>query len=118
MITVAELNAELIRLSKKLDEAQAELVKQVSIEATAEHEFRKARANAFLATSGTVAEREASTDKTTADERYRAHLAQGLAKSALEAVRNIRQQLSALQTLAGAAREEAKLSRYGPEEAA
>lgn len=113
MISVAELNQELIHLSRKLDEAQTSLVGAVQEEAIAENEYRKARANSFLATSGTVGEREAQTDKTVADERYRAHLAQGLSKAALEAVRNCRQQLSALQTLAGAIKEEMRMSGVG-----
>lgn len=113
MNTVSQMNAELTRLSRRLDEVQADLVKAVHEEARAEHEFRKARAHAYLATSGTVGEREASVDKSTADERYQAHLAAGLAKAQLEAVRSLRGQLSALQTMAGAVREELYLTRTG-----
>lgn len=117
MITVAEMNSELVRLSHRLDEAQSSLVAAVQEDAEAQREYRKARANAYLATSGTVGEREASVDKTTADERYAAHLAEGLSKAALESVRNFRSQLSALQTMAGAVREEMKLARTGTEPA-
>lgn len=113
MTTVAEMNAQLVRLSQRLDAAHEELVRLVNDEAKTEHEYRKARANSYLSTSGTVGEREAHTDKTVADERYRAHLAAGLAKSQLEAVRSIRAQMSALQTMASATREEMKMAGVG-----
>lgn len=103
--------------SRDLNDAQANLEAAVRREASAEAEYRKARANAYLATSGTVGEREASVDKTVADERYNAHLAEGLSKSALEAVRNRRTQLSVLQTVANSVKEEMKFARTGPEEA-
>lgn len=116
MTTPQELSDEMLRLSRLIDDAQMKLVEAVHEEATAEHEFRKARANAYLSTSGTVGEREAQTDKTVADEKHRAHLAAGLAKAQLEAVRNLRGQLSALQSISGAVREEMRFSRTAPEE--
>jgi hypothetical protein len=104
----------MIAASHALDEAQAELETCVRRRANAEAEYRKAKANAYLATSGTVGEREAQVDKTIADERYAAHLAEGLAQSALEAVRNRRTQLSVLQTVAGAIKEEMRFERTSP----
>jgi hypothetical protein len=104
----------MIAASHALDEAQADLETCVCRRANAEAEYRKAKANAYLATSGTVGEREAQVDKTIADERYAAHLAEGLAQSALEAVRNRRTQLSVLQTVAGAIKEEMRFERTAP----
>lgn len=111
------LTDEMLRLSRSLDEAQAELARCVRDEADADRSFRLAKANAYLATSGTVGEREAAVDKTIADERHRAHLAEGLTKSALEAVRSRRTQLSVLQSVAGAVKEELRFTRTAPEEA-
>lgn len=72
--------------SRQLDDAQAELTRCVREDADAE--YRKAKANAYLATADTVGEREAQVDKTVSEERKRAHLSDGLSGSALEAVRN------------------------------
>jgi hypothetical protein len=113
-LTPGELVELMFKASRALDEAQTQLSRCVRVEADAESEYRKAKANAYLATSGTVGERDAQVDKTVADERYRAHLAEGLSKSALEAVRNRRTQLSVLQTVANSLREEAAVLRTGP----
>lgn len=115
MTDIQELNAELIRLSHGLDEAQANLVSAVKAEAESERDYRLARSIAYLKTQGTVAEREAIVDKELFDTRYHAQVSAGLAKAALEAVRNHRSQMSALQTIAGAAKEELKLARTGTE---
>lgn len=104
----------MLEASRQLDEAQAELQRCVHEESVAEAEYRKAKSNAYLSTQGTVGEREAMVDKTVAAERQRAHLAEGLSRSALEAVRSRRTQLSCLQTIASSVKEEAALARYGP----
>lgn len=109
-----DLTQEMLRLSRLLDEAQADLETWVRREAEAENEYRKARANAYLATSGTVGERESSVDKTTGEERRKAHLAAGMTKASLESVRNRRTQLSVLQTIANAYKAEADFARTGP----
>jgi hypothetical protein len=114
-MTPGELVEMMLKASAELDEAQRELVQQTGHAAQKEHEYRKARAHAYLATSGTVAEREAHVDKSTGDERYAAQLAEGLSKSSLEAVRNKRTQLSVLQTVANAVKEEAALARTRPD---
>lgn len=112
--SVLDLTTEMLRLSAALDQAQANLESCTRNEAVVENEYRKARANAYLATSGTVGEREAAVDKAVSNERYEAHLAAGLSKAALESVRNHRAQLSVLQTVANAVREEISFSRTGP----
>ncbi len=114
MTTTQDLNAELIRLSRKLDEAHAELVKQARAYADAEHAYRLARSSAFLSSSGTVGEREAHTDQATAGVRRDRDLAEGLKQSALEAVRSLRGQMSATQTIAGSLKAEMELARTGP----
>lgn len=110
-----QLAQQMLNLCKQLDDCQAELEACVKEEVAAERAYGIAKSAAYLGTSGTVGEREAHTTKAVADERYRAHLAEGLSKSALEAVRSKRAQLSACQTLVSAHKEEAKLARYGPE---
>lgn len=113
-----QLIATLEQATKELEEAQGELERAVKAWAEADREYRLARARAFIATSGTVAEREAHTDLETDEQRYRAHLADGLKVSALEAVRNRRQQLSAWQSAAALMKSEAELAKYGPPGAA
>jgi hypothetical protein len=113
-ITPRELIEEMLRLSRELDGAQADLVAAVREEAQAEQRYRRARATAYLATSGTVAEREAYVGKTIDEEAFAAQLAEGLAKAALESVRNRRAQLSALQSVAASVREELQLARMDP----
>lgn len=104
----------MLEASRQLDEAQVELQRCVREESEAEATYRLAKANSYLSTQGTVGEREAQVDKIVAAERKRAYLAEALSKSALEAVRNRRQQLSVLQSVASSLKEEALLARTGP----
>lgn len=87
-------------LSQRLDEAQARLREAIQHEGEAERLYTMAKANAFLASSGSVKERDAQVDKVVAAERERAHVAAGMTKAAFEEVRNLRQVLSALQSVA------------------
>jgi hypothetical protein len=102
-----------LEASRALDEAQAELIRATREDAAADRRYRQSKSNAYLASSGTVGEREATVNKTAGEEGYAAHLAEGLAKAALENVRNKRGQLSALQSIAGAVKAEAELARVG-----
>lgn len=99
-MTPAEINAELLRLSRRLDAAHVELEARTRAYSEAEHVCSQAWSNAYLASSGTVDERKAYCMKAVGKEKYAAHLAEGLKVSALEAVRSIRAQLSAVQTAA------------------
>lgn len=112
--TPRDLIERMLEASRALDGAQENLNICVREESRAENEYRKARANAYLATEGTVQAREAQVDKVTDQERYAAHLAAGLSRAALESVRNRRTQLSVLQTVANSVREELSLARTGP----
>lgn len=114
LLTPRRLIETMIAVSAELDKAQAELVTRAREAASAVNEFKKARASAYLASSGTVGEREAHVDQSTGTLRYQAHLAEGLEKAALEAVRNKRAQLSALQSISAAVKAEAELLKYGP----
>jgi hypothetical protein len=114
---LAELAAEVRRLSNLLDRA-LRVLREAGVEhADAEHAYRLMRGRAWATTAGkglVVPEREATVDASTADERRTRDVAAALEKSALEAVRARRQQLSALQSLMAGAREEAAFGRTGP----
>jgi len=111
-MNAAELSREILEAKRRMDAAELEHREQVIAAAAADQALRIAEATAYLAASGTVGEREAHMKKATSTERYRYKMADGLERSALEAIRNARQYLSALQSLAAANREEAHLARY------
>jgi hypothetical protein len=111
-VNVAELTRELLASKRHLEEAELEHRTRVGELASADRALRIAEATAYLTATGTVGERDAAMKKATAEERYRLKLADGLTVSALEAIRNGRQIMSALQSLAAAQREEAHLARY------
>lgn len=110
LITPQMLQTEMIRLSSEIDQAHASLVSLSHEWAEAENAYRLAKAVAFLASSGTVGERQAYCDKATSSERLRAHKAEALKVAALENVRNRRAQLSALQSVAHAVRSEVEMA--------
>ena len=124
--TTLELSSEMLRLSRVLDRGIAEMRDRAVAFAQAEHEYRLARATHQL-TAGeelqkkrglekpTVDEKKAWVDLQTARERLRSQEAEGLKYAAMEAVRSRRGQLSALQTVANAFKEEAKLAQTGPQ---
>ena len=114
MIDHAEVSAEMRRLSRLIDQGLAALRDQSRELADAESEYRQAKAAAWLTVEGTVSEREAAVNGKTAGERHRRDLADGMRRAALEAVRSRRTQVSALQSLLAADREEAAFARTGP----
>jgi hypothetical protein len=129
-----EFSQRLIALSRDLRQASADLESQARGYALAERLYRMERARAYLQAKGkTVGEREANVDlapitgderispnerrsepDTVSDLRYRRDLAEGLKVAALERVRSARQEVSALQSLASLAKEEAAFDRVGP----
>lgn len=113
-VTLEALVAEARRLSELLDRGVAALREAAVAYADAEHEYRRAKAEAYLRTEGTVAEREAWTYAATGDLRRARDLADGQRLAALEAVRSRRTQLSALQSVLAAHRSEAEFERTGP----
>lgn len=107
---------EMARLSRLLDQGLTALRDQARELADAEHDYRLAKAQAWMAApAGTVPEREAWVNGETAKARSRRDLADGLRGAAVEAVRSRRTQVSALQSLLAAHREEAAFARTGPE---
>jgi len=115
MLTSDELETEMWRLSRLLDQGISALRTYSSDYAVAEDAYRMARAKAILAAEGTVEEKRAMADLATSRERVEAHMLDGLRKAALEAGRARRQQLSAWQTMASAWKAEAEVARFGPE---
>ena len=111
-MNVAELTQAMIQAKAKMDAAEVEHRDCVIESVEADKACRIAEGSAYLVAQGTVPEREARVKKECATERYRVRLAEGLERSALEAIRNARQYLSALQSLAAAQREEARLAAY------
>lgn len=115
MTALVEMQSELLRLSRLLDQGLQALRDQATEYADAEHDYRRAKAAAWLsAPEGTVPEREAWVNGHTASERRRRDLADAMRTAALEAVRSRRGQLSAIQTLSNAHRAEAELAGRGP----
>lgn len=111
---LSEVASEVKRLSGLLDSALTVLREAGASQAEAEHAYRLSRGKAWAETTQkgfVVPEREAQVDAATADLRLERDYAASLAKSALEAVRSRRQQLSALQSLLAAERAEAEFVR-------
>jgi hypothetical protein len=108
------LTAEAHRLSALIDKGVAALRDAAFAYAQAEHDYRRAKAEAYLATVGTVAEREAQAYGVVGDLRRGRDMADAGRLAALEAVRSRRTQLSALQSLLAAHRSEADFARTGP----
>lgn len=116
MSTSVELNPMLVNAAHALDDAVRDLQRFTREYAEAERDYRLRKSQAFLQAQGaTIAEREARMEPAVADLRFRRDLAEGLKVASLEAVRSCRSQLSAIQTLASLAREEAAFTRTGPE---
>lgn len=110
-----ELNEKLLAAADDVRGSLDELDRAARAYAKAEQDYRRAKALAYLASTGTVAEREARAENAINESRYARDLAEGLRLSGLEAVRSHRGILSALQTLANVFREEAAFDRTGPE---
>ena len=115
-MNAAELSRAIIAAKAECDEAIRDLERASVESAKADQAWRLARSTAILSTAGTVQEREARTDKATADERYQAKLSEDFKTAMLEKVRSTRQWMSALQSLAAANRAEAELARWEPRE--
>jgi hypothetical protein len=116
-LTSQQLAAELMRLSSLIDNALDDLRAQATKAAHADAEYRKARAFAVLAAEGpTVGIRDALATKATADLLLARNVAQALEKSATEALRSRRQQLSAMQSMLSAYKAEAEFVRTRPSE--
>lgn len=109
--TLTDLVVEARRLSELLDRGLNALRQSASEWAEAEHEYRQAKAQGWLAAKGTVNERESMIEIRAGDLRRRRDIAEGMRMAALEAVRSRRAQLSALQSILAAHRAEAEYDR-------
>lgn len=117
LLTGDDLHSQLLELTNKLTHAQNEL-KTASLDwASAENAYRQAKAISYLTikslpdnVKATVATLEAMVDKSVQEERQRAYIARSLKEAALENVRSIRAQLSALQSIAASVRSELELA--------
>lgn len=107
---------EIDRISGLIDEGIRSLVSSAQEVAQAEHDYRKAKAKAWMeAPQGTVPVRESWVDSETAELKMRLDLAEGMRVASLEAVRSRRQQLSAVQSLLAAHKADADFHRTRPE---
>lgn len=130
VVNLAAAATEMARLSRLLDSDLQAMRDQAQELADAENEYRKAKAQAWLAApndpAGTkpadrewiASAREAWVNGQTADARRRRDLAEGMGRAAYQAVRARQTQISALQSLLNAERAELHIGRTGPEMAA
>lgn len=114
-VTTRTIVDELLRLSKLTDEALLAMRDRGRTLAERERDYRLARAKAWHEVEGTAKQREDAVNALTAKERYARDVADSDRDSAQEAVRNYRQQMSCLQTIANVEKAERQLARTGPE---
>lgn len=119
-MNLEHFNNEGRRLAQLIEEALHELRGQAIAYASAERNYRKAKARAWVMAPRqhegakiTAGEREAWVDGETAELREARDVADGLRQAALEAVRSHRGQVSALQTALNAHQEDQKFARTG-----
>lgn len=113
-MNAGELSIQLLEAVKELRSSQADLEQRSVDYAKAERTYRMQKATAYLATTGTVGEREARSEHAINEFRFQRDMAEGLKVSALEAVRGNRGVVSAVQTLASLYKAEAEFDRTGP----
>ena len=122
MTDLAEFYAQAMHFSTLIDQGIAAMRELSESYAQAEHDYRKAKSEAWVrcprddagGKDWTAARREAWVNAQCADLRYKRDVAEAMRQSALEAVRSRRAQLSAIQTFVGANRAEAEFARTGP----
>lgn len=125
-MTPDEMGVEMRRLSDLIDRGVTALREQSEKLAAAEHDYRQAKAEAWITVERRTfddekrlaAEIEAEVNGRCAEHRQARDLAEGMRQAALESLRSRRTQLSALQSLLAAHREEAGFARTEPREMA
>src|SRR5262245_10680673 len=111
IITPAAAEAELARLSTKLEQRSDELAGLLEAAARADVNFKLAHARALLRADGdTVGEREAEAILAVADLARERRLAEAVGDAAKESIRSLRQQLSACQSVCANVRFQAGLA--------
>jgi len=110
-LTPDNLSDILISTTTELDSAQDEHRKRSLEWVKAENDYRIAKATAFLSSEEkTVDAKKARVDIECETERLAAHNAEVLRDSALEALRTLRAQLNAFQTVAGLMKTEMEMA--------
>lgn len=118
MTTPQQIMDELAALSQRLSADIDELGKWAYQYAVADHEYRKAKASAYLGAKTNnheklrVSDIDAIVDEQCEAQRLRRNIADARRLTALEAVRSRRQQLSALQSGARAVRADIEMNKY------
>lgn len=127
MEPIPEYAKEFDRLSRQIDGALGLVKDNVRALADAESKYRRAKSEAWVTCPNdpagvkagerewTAARRGAWVDAQTADLRAVRDIADGMVRAGMEAVKSRRTQISALQSLLGAAREEMAFSRTAPQ---
>lgn len=112
-MTKNELEDKLLATIAELRDASDNLTDLAREWATADHYYRHAKAVAYLACAGTVAERTAYVDKACKEEREKAHTADAMREAVREKVRALMAELTAYQTIAANLRQEMQMEgRY------
>lgn len=97
----ADVEAEILRLSARLEEATDEYARLITLAAQAEVDHKREWAQAVLkSVEGTVAQREAEAVLATYDALMQRKISEALASAQKELAISLRAQLNALQTLA------------------
>ncbi len=117
-MTPSELTAEMVRLSRLLDDGIDAMRRFAREYADAEDDYRLARARAHAATEGTVDDAAMPSIWSRQRNVVPPTTPEAMKQAATEAVRARRAQLSALQSLMSAYRADAEFARTGPEMAA
>jgi hypothetical protein len=114
-VTPAQAQDALRPIVEWLHTANKDLRAQSEAFADAAHEFRQAWSAAYMRTEGTQGDKKAQADLETSHLRLAMELADGFRTAALERVRSARQEISAIQSLMAAYKEEAAFARTGPQ---
>ncbi|MGH2373025.1 MAG: hypothetical protein ACRDIC_06045 [bacterium] len=121
-MNLIELQRGLFAAKKEIDEAMVAYEAAIRADAIADDESRRAKSRSYLTSreqlggKATVGAIEAAVDLETSELQMRARLAEGLKRSASQAVESRRQWLSALQSLASLTKAEAQLAKWEPRE--
>lgn len=99
MLTQADVEEELVRLSDALENKTHELARHSTAWAEAEVNFKRAFAQAFVSAEGAMDLREQIAVLETADERMAWRAAEALRDSTQELCRTYRNQIDALRTI-------------------
>ena len=104
LVTPADCEAEILRLSQLLDKATTEIAKRGQVAAEKRVAFKKAEAVWYLRVEGSIPERKALALVECADVLLESEVADARLQAAIEASRNTRSQLDALRSVSASVR--------------